>query len=75
MAVNVTIGESKPQEEKPFPKLMKSNISSSIVFFIRARHGVMLYSNDKLEKIGDYDETYYMDKFTDFNEPLTLQNK
>ena len=76
MSIKVTIGESKTQNEKPFPKLMKSNYGF-IVLFYREKCGVLL-DRGNCEKgsigIGDYNETWKMDIFTDYNEPITLQN-
>jgi hypothetical protein len=78
MAVNVKIGESKPQEEKPFPKLMVHN-DGTITRFERIGAGVHICAPalvlhrgcimwDKLIDIN-------MSEYTDFNETLTLQNK
>ena len=75
MAVNVTIGESKPQNSKPYPKLMRSYINGLIVFFIDKGCGFVLNSPDNSREVGYYSETYFMENFTDFNEPLTIQNQ
>jgi hypothetical protein len=75
MAVNVTIGESKPQEEKPFPKIMMSYTNGLTVFFIDKGCGFVLNNPDNSREVGYYSETFFMENFTDFNEPLTLQNK
>ena len=68
--INVTLGEVKTQEEKPFPKLMISD-SGIIVYFTSNRCGIAL--NDEL--LTDYSEEWNMQFFTDYNEPVTLQNK
>ena len=75
MAVNVTIGESKPQEEKPFPKLMRAYKNGLIVFFIDKGLGFVLNSPDNSREVGYYSEAFFMENYTDFNEPLTLQNQ
>ena len=80
--INVTIGESKTQNEKPFPKLMKcigdSWAKGSIVFFIRPEKGIRLtssyegdMSNPEFDSIVN---SWDMSNFTDYNEPITLQN-
>ena len=75
MAVNVMIGESKTQEEKPFPKLMRAYTNGLTVFFIDKGLGFVLNSPDNSREVGYYSETFFMENFTDFNEPLTIQNK
>jgi len=72
MAVNVTIGESQPQNSKPYPKLMKS-IGGRLVFMIEDMIGFQL--NTEFDESPNYRRDWYMPDFTDFNEPLTLQNK
>ena len=74
MAINVTIGESKTQE-KPFPKLMR-NQYGEIFFMVRERYGLPLTGNEwsYLDKdFADFTEILY--DFTDYNEPITLQNQ
>lgn len=71
--INVTIGESKTQSEKPFPKIMKSKYSGAIVFFISNERGYILVEGRDIK----YDTSEFgwaMNNFTDFNEPITLQN-
>lgn len=74
MAINVTLGEVKTQEEKPFPKLMKAKNASSnfIVLFFSPQKGTCMTSS------GDYvvGEEYNgaCTTFTDYNEPITIQN-
>jgi hypothetical protein len=72
MAVNVKIGESKPQNIKPYPKLMES-IGGRLVFMINDKIGFQI--NTAFDDGPHYFTDWHMDDFTDFNEPLTLQNK
>lgn len=71
--IKVTLGEVKPQEEKPFPKLMKHNNSDLIVLFQRYKEGVVLYSGSGHE-VGENSKTWNIENFTDYNEPITIQN-
>ena len=73
MAINVTLGEVKTQEPKPFPKIMESNNPKGfIVLFFNHDYGTCLTSS------GDYvaGERYNQPatNFTDYNEPITIQN-
>ncbi len=76
MSIKVTIGESKTQEGKSFPKLMKLKSNESIVFFIRYGVGVPILDSGKskwdLEAL--IADKWDMRYFEDFNEPITLQN-
>jgi hypothetical protein len=76
--LKVTIGESKPQE-KPFPKLMKEKGTENIFFFYRSCIGLPLNQSDRYETddnnvFGTWASGWYMDRFEDFNEPITIQN-
>lgn len=71
--INVTIGESKPQE-KPFPKLMIWKDQNLIVYFIKSKTGVVINKGNSPYELFDKQEYFGMDFFTDFNEPITLQN-
>lgn len=74
--INVTIGESKTQSEKPFPKLMKSDYGFTVLFY-KEKCGTLLdRGNCEMGsiEIGQYKETWKMEIFTDYNEPITLQN-
>jgi hypothetical protein len=72
--ITVTVGEQKPQE-KPFPKLMISSDFKEIVFFIESEYGVMItYSGDGPDRRKQCHAGYNMEFFTDYNEPITLQN-
>lgn len=78
MAIKVTFGEVKPQEEKPFPKLMISN-DGDIFYMVRERYGLPLTNADGLGWTYELDDFANFDSnhrtFTDYNEPITLQNE
>lgn len=75
MAINVTLGEAKTQE-KPFPKLMVTTDDERIVFFISPQKGICLKVGSVDNSfVGEYYHKWNMDKFTDYNEPITIQNK
>ncbi len=78
--INVTIGESKTQE-KPFPKLMMVKMDlgkhyknkGMIVYFKESKKGTVITNGENWGD-GDYCECWAMESFTDYNEPITLQN-
>jgi len=77
MAINVTIGESKTKE-KPFPKLMISLLTDNVVLFSSPKEGMVVLlgkRNKCCYEIGEYAKDFTMDNFTDYNEPITLQNQ
>jgi hypothetical protein len=55
-------------ETKPFPKLMKGKRTGGIFFFTEPNKGLLI-------KEGRWYETWDMDDFEDYNEPITLKNK
>jgi hypothetical protein len=76
--IKVTVGEQKTQSEKPFPKLMISYKHKSIILatsksgnFIK---GTLLSAGSSVDEFGEYFDQWSALKFTDFNEPITLQN-
>jgi hypothetical protein len=72
MSVKITIGESKTRE-KPFPKLMKGK-NNEIVYFYESKVGFPL-DGKGYDVINDrFHLSWNMSGFTDFNEPITLQN-
>lgn len=72
--IKVTLGEVKTQEEKGFPKLMKTK-DGYIVYFIKYGKGVCFAKpNISGNTIGEYTESWNMNGFTDYNEPITIQN-
>lgn len=69
--INVTIGESKTQSEKPFPKLMKQLDAGWIIYMLSETKALHLTG----KFAGGFTEDYHIDKNTvDYNEPITLQN-
>lgn len=77
MAVNVKIGESKTQSEKPFPKLMKHR-DGTITRFEKSGSGVHIFAPKEVPV--DYIISWNkivginMSEYVDYNEPITLQN-
>lgn len=82
--INVTLGEVKTQEEKPFPKLQKMTYPSGkwiVVFSKSESNRVVVYvckeNKNCYDNIGDFwghAEKNGVGIFTDYNEPITLQN-
>ena len=70
--IKVTFGEEPKQEEKPFPKLMKSE--NCTVFFTAPKEGIVLKYNVGSYVVGYYHEGWDMKCFTDYNGPVTIQN-
>lgn len=78
--INVQLGSK--QEEKPFPKLMKGDDESLI--FVLSPPNDKGYAKCLVIKRTDFDCPYFAhefnlsgvggEKFTDYNEPVTLQN-
>ncbi len=63
--------QTKPKKEKPFPKLMKS-INGSICLFASEYSGYCLCTGNTLREVGDHVKS--IKNFTDYNEPITIQN-
>ncbi len=63
---------SIPQEvkEKPFPKLMKGKLRGTIVLMTESRCGTVVNGDE----LGTHSRTWHMDKFTDYDGPVTLRN-
>jgi hypothetical protein len=73
--IKVTVGEQKTQSEKPFPKLMKSKVSGAIVYFTKESYGLVII--ESYGTGGDFNSSasgWNMTNFTDYNEPITIQN-
>lgn len=77
MAIKVTVGEQKTQNEKPFPKLM-IHIDGTITYFLEPSIGI------HLNKVKDYFPDVYNKKchtqismvhYVDYNGTVTLQNE
>ena len=72
--IKVTVGEQKTQSEKPFPKLMKS-YKGTIVLFHKPTYGFVLKAGDDTNNsLTTTPDGWLMGDFTDYNEPITLQN-
>lgn len=86
MAIKVIIGEQEPQRNKPFPKLMKYRYSedSYVIALMESKSkGTVIYvcynrektmSGDKISNI--WSDVNTLDKgWSDYNDPITLQNE
>ena len=64
------------QAEKPFPKLMISEIlTTTIVLFSKQGLGVVVNQSPSTSiKLGDFSEVWSMDAFKDFDGKVTLSN-
>lgn len=73
--IQVTVGEQKTQSEKPFPKLMK-HIDGTITFFKKPKEGTHICAQGERNHVivGYHSASIGMNDYTDFNEPITLQN-
>lgn len=71
--INVTLSEVKPQEEKPFPKLMISK-SGRIVLFTSKFSGFVIREKEYCYGIWHFSKSWASEDFTDYNEPITIQN-
>jgi hypothetical protein len=70
--IKVTIGESKPQE-KPFPKLMKNKYGCIRLVF-EDLSSLILVSVEGDDFYYNHKNDYDLSDFTDYNEPVTIQN-
>jgi len=70
--ITVTVGEQKPQE-KPFPKLMKSSTGAIFIFYC-PKVGIPITGSYGDVRLKGWAESWVMDQFTDYNEPITIQN-
>lgn len=73
--IKVTIGESKTQEVKEFPKLMKCKNDGTLFFFIEAKIGLPLQQKYSEDYLPLWASSWVMERFEDFNEPITIQNQ
>ena len=78
--INVTLGEVKTQEEKPFPKLMISEVGQ-IFYMVEVNPnrsdllvGFQLHSNGFSIGGNGFSKRMSRSSFTDYNEPITIQN-
>lgn len=77
--IKVTVGEQKTQSNKPFPKLMIATEigipdKGIIVLFSSERNGVVVYTPNDYREVGYMSDSFLMKFFSDYNEPVTLQN-
>ena len=65
---------TEKQEPKPFPKLMISE-NGNIVLFSEPDFGTLIVPSSTIGKeIGYWHESWDTEVFTDYNEPITIQN-
>ena len=80
--IKVTVGEQKTQSEKPFPKLMVGKDGKRIVYATGLKEsdndwqvlrvkGFDINDGTILNSFGLFTKG---EEFTDYNEPITLQN-
>lgn len=70
--INVTLGAAETQKEKPFPKLMQHN-DGTITLFTSKGEGTHIVGCAGAQ-IGFYSNEIRMTMYTDYNEPITIQN-
>lgn len=74
--IKVTLGEVKPQE-KPFPKLVTLSICGGVFLAISKTQIVCIKTGQSGWRNGQYevgDFNFSKDFFTDYNDPITIQN-
>jgi hypothetical protein len=77
--MKVTVNNTTPTQEKPFPKLMITNeyatVRNRIVLFLNEKVGTCLQvGSADTREVGEYVTTWDMEMFTDFNGSITLSN-
>jgi len=74
--INVTVGEQKPQQAKPFPKLMTlTKLKGVFLFYDESCCTCICEPNEAHHwKIGEHQTGVIYGAFEDYNEPITLQN-
>lgn len=80
MAIKVKLGATENTQSKPFPKLMKFEDEHGITivhFETHGSKGTQVYSSRKSDEGIQMILTdgWNIDRFTDYNEPITLQNQ
>lgn len=75
MAVKSTVNEAPKQAERPFPKLMKSNLGTSLIVFFDEYEIGQVVAGDESLKLGHSSTLWDMDTFEDFTGSVTLQNE
>ena len=78
--IKVTVGEQKTQSEKPFPKIMKAVDGTTLVLVLEEPDVDGLTKDLYLNEFREYPYAcgFTLDgrvKYTDYNEPITLQNE
>jgi hypothetical protein len=68
------ISTTKDKNRNSFPKLMISEDTQTIVLFNEEQIGVVVHPGTSTDYIGQVRETWDMDFFHDYNQPITLQN-
>lgn len=63
---------NKAPKEKKFPKLMVDN--GLVVLFYEPCVGTCINPGKSANSIGSYRTDWYMLCFTDYNDPITIQN-
>lgn len=72
--INVTLGAADTQKEKPFPKLMIS-YKGTIILFHKPEYGFVIRPRSSTNnELTDSPDGWLMKDFTDYNEPITIQN-
>lgn len=72
--IKVTLGEVKPQEVKPFPKLMETKSGSIVEVHENKDSGgyIGIYRSGPCK--DQVSMSFNLNGSTDYNEPITLQN-
>ena len=60
--------------EKPFPKLMRSINTNSVVLFKDNKKGTIIFETASSEHLGYFCGSWDMDVFTDFEGEIALSN-
>lgn len=68
-----------PNKSSDFPKLMNYIVDKDsdvffVVLFNKPKVGMVVLSNCKIRPIGDYDNTWIMSHFEDYDERVELKN-
>jgi len=74
--IESTIDEAEEEPINSFPKVMIRE-GGQIVLFRETERGMVVRQSPSgvSYKIGFYSETWSMDRFKDYNGPVTIQNK
>lgn len=73
MGIKVTV--PKGSEDKPYPKLMINRLNDTIVLMVSKGVGMVVREGNNCNPVGIYIKDWRESYFTDYNEPLTLQNE